>query len=377
MIYKTYIWQKFNIQFSHLNFHYFYIFWVIQVIPHTQIPFLIKNFNYFLWKTLFNVNIYPKDIAYYYKLYYATTNLTWYYSLKAQRKFRYVKLFNFLKMHGIAYLRKIIFSRQKYNIFYHKVLINNYIFKKINLFLYYKHYILKNLIKTFQINKQNIPHLNSTKFLQLINVSPTQKNESLFFNKQINLLTSLKESRQNHWTATNKITLNKRTYCNFLHKFLKFQSLYVKTALIFIFQQIQLTKSWKHSFLLSDLFYSNLNKKPENLKKGNILQFPKGNSILHYKKWINIKFQKRLWEQRKRQYLFTQSINHLWMPRKKNLYKKIEFNFYEASFLQNYYHYDFYTNSLCILRPINWNLLITKIPQFSYVLKLTKWRFKA
>ena len=366
--------SKENIEkYKHLQ----YTEWVFKIIKSVYLNYEIKTVNYYLFKKLNIFNIYPKDINYYYRLYYATTNLTWFYSLKKQRKLWKIKYFNYSKFQSIKFIKNIFNKCYKYDFFYHRILMHKYIFKKINLLLYYKHRDIKKFLKIYRLYNHRHNYFYKYKFLKFFNKYNKREEKALFHTYKNNLLRIFKESRQTHWTATNKETLNKRTYCNFLPKFIKNQELYVKTALILILQQIKLTKSWKHSILLIELFFFNYSKAFFKLNKGIILQFPKQGIIASYSKLQKRKASKRLWEQRKRQYLFIQSKTKLWMKKRKNFYKKIEFNFSQISFLQNYYHYDVYTKTLCIFKNIDWHLLILKMRQFSFVLKLTKWRFKA
>lgn len=339
--------------------------------------FNLKPMKYKLWKRLYALQIYPKDINYYYRLYYATNNLTWFFSLRKQRKIWRLKIFNYIKSHSTLFYKNFISKLFTYDLFNHRVLLHKFMFKKINLFLYYKYYTIKKFIKTRKHYKERPYQFSRTKYLRLFNRIRTEDDKPIFHRFKNNLLRIFKESRESHWTATHKETLNKRTYCNFLPKFIKNQTFAIKTALILILQQIKLTYSWKHSILLVNLFFFNHLHDDLLLKKGTIIQFPKVGLIYTYKRIIKIKATKRLWEQRRRQYLFIQSKKKLWMKKRKNFYKKIEFNLKQASFLQKYYHYDVYTNSLCFLRDINWHLFFLKMQQFSFVLKLTKWRFKA
>lgn len=355
----------------------YYIYWIFKIVQKKYISYNVKSINYYLWKRLTKFQIYPKDIRYYYRLYYATNNLTWFYSLKKQRKLVRLKVFNYTKFSTVLWLKKTIKKHLNYDFFLHRILMHKRIFRQINFFLYYKQTQLKKFFKTKRNYDKRFSFFYKHKFLKLFNRIRMIYEKPLFNVYKKNLLRIFKETRQTHWTATHKETLNKRTYCNFLPNFIKNQTFFVKTALILILQQIKLTYSWKHSILLVNLFFFNYSKNTINIYKGLILQFPKNGIITNYKKINKFKSFKRLWEQRKRQYLFIQSKRQLWMKKKKNFYKKIDYNFNQFSFLQGYYHYDIYTNSLCFLQNIKWNLFILNMRQFSYVLKITKWRFKA
>lgn len=355
----------------------YYIYWLFKIVYKKFISYNLKQPKYYVWKRLSKFQIYPKDIKYYYRLYYATNNLTWFYSLKKQRKVCRITVFNYVKFYTTSWLKKSIIKYLNYDFFLHRTLMHKYIFKQINFLLYYKQTMIKKFSKINKHYNQVSPFFFKNKFLRVFNKNRIFYEKPLINIYKKNLLRIFKETRQTHWTATHKETLNKRTYCNFLPNFIKNQTFFIKTALILILQQIKLTYSWKHSIFMINLFFFNYSKKTFNITKGLILQFPKNENISTYKKLNKFSSFKRLWEQRKRQYLFIQSKQRLWMKKKKNFYKKIDYNFNQLSFLQNYYHYDIYTNSLCFLQNINWHLFILHMKQFSYVLKLTKWRFKA
>lgn len=355
----------------------YYVYWLFKIINKKFTAYEIKDLNFSLWKRLSAFQIYPKDIAYYYRLYYSTKNLTWFYSLRKQRKIRRLTTLNYLKTFNVLPMKRVVTKHFKYNFYYHKILMHKFIFQKIKFYLYYKQYELKKFLKTQKLYNRLNSFLHKNKFLRMYSKYRIKEVKPLFHMYKHNLLRIFKESRQTHWTATHKETLNKRTYCNFLPVFMKKQSFYMKTALIFILQQVKITYSWKHSIILLNLFFFNYPEKYLDLKKGTILQFPKNGIIVNYKKLNKVQAFKHLWNQKRRQYLFIQSKKQLWMKKKKNFYKKIDYNFNQLTFLQNYYHYDVYTNSLCFFKNIEWHLLINSMSQFSFVLKLTKWRFKA
>lgn len=321
--------------------------------------------------------MYPKDIKYYYRLYYATKNLTWFYSLRKFRKVRRFRIFNYLKFSNALTLKKTISKYLNYDFYYQRILMHKHIYRKINFFLYYKQKQIKKFLKIRKAYKYTHPRFFKKKFVWMFDRVRMLYEKPMFNMYKHHLLRIFKEARQTHWNATDKKTLNKRTYCNFLPKFIKNQTFLVKTALMLILQQIKLTYSWKQSLYLIDFFFYNFNFSKIVLTKGLILQFPKNDLVVTYKKLNKFKFFKRMWEQRRRQYLFVQSKKNLWMKRKKKFYKKIEFNFNQFSFLQGYYHYDIYTNSLCFVKNIKWHIFLFHLKHFSFVLKLTKWRFKA
>lgn len=360
---------------SFLTQSVYYLWWLGRIMRAEYLSYILKQYNYRVWKKIFFAHIYPKDINYYYRLYYATKGLTYYYSIKRQRNLIKVKSFNYLKFHLAANYKKVITKIMYYNFFYHRTLMDRFIAKKLKIFTHYKHLYIKKILKLMNHVKKNSKY--KYKFLQLFNFIRIKKSQVVFHTIKGKLLKTFKHTRQTHWIVSTKKTLNKRTYCNFLPKFIKKQTFITKLGLILILQQVKLTRSWKHSIILIDLIFFNCSQNIIILTKGTIIQFPKGEMIYGYKKLIKKKAMKRLWEQRKRQYLFIQSKKQLWMKKKKNLYKKIEFNFSNISYIQNYYHYDIFTNTLCILKNINWHLFLFKIQQFSFLLKLTKWRFKA
>lgn len=377
MITKINITQDITLKYLFLGQSIYYIWWLAYILPSKYISYKIKSYKYKLWKKLLFAHSYPKDINYYYRLYYATNTLTYYYSIKKQRKLFRVRNFNHLKFHTTWQYRRFITTFFHYNFFYHRVLLNKFIKKKLTIFSYYKHVYIKKMLKIYRQQHKKLKKFYKHKFLRLFNRVRIKKPETVFHTIKGHLLKIFKQTRETHWVVSSKKTLNKRTYCNFLDIFIKKQTFLIKLGLILILQQIRLTKSWKHSIIFIDLLFFNKNSSFIHLKKGSILQFPKGQMLYYYKKLNKKKANKRLWEQRKRQYLFVQSKKALWMKKKKNLYKKIEFNFSKISYLQNYYHYDIFTNTLCILQNINWHLFLFKIQQFSFLLKLTKWRFKA
>lgn len=377
MITKINYFQTLTLKYLFLAQSTYYLWWLARILPAKYLSYAIKFYNYKLWKKLLFAHSYPKDVNYYYRLYYATETLTYYYSIKRQRKIVRTKVFSYLKFHTTKIYRRIINNFLHYNFFYHRTLMDKFIAKKLKIFSYYKHIYIKKMLKTYRQKYKKLKKFYKHKFLKLFNRVRIKKPEIVFHTIRGHLLKIFKQTRQTHWAASNKKTLNKRTYCNFISTFIKKQTFALKLALILILQQIRLTRSWKHSIIFIDLLFFNSSPNLINLQKGAILQFPKGQMLYYYKKLNKKKANKRLWEQRKRQYLFIQSKKQLWMKKKKNLYKKIEFNFSKISYLQNYYHYDIFTNSLCILKDINWHLFLFKIQQFSFLLKLTKWRFKA
>lgn len=259
LISKIYDYNFFKKIYFSKHYTLYYIYWILKIINKKYISYDYQNIKFYLWKKLTKFQIYPKDVNYYYRLYYATKNLTWFYSLRKQRKIRRIKIFNYIKFFTSLHLKKIFIPYFNYDFYFHRTLMHKHIFKKVNFFLYYKQIQIKKFLKINKNYKLKHPFFFKNKFLKMFNKVRIFYDKPIFNMYKHHFLRIFKESRQTHWTATTKETLNKRTYCNFLPKFIKNQNFLAKTALMLVLQQIKLTYSWKHSIYLINFFFLMIN----------------------------------------------------------------------------------------------------------------------
>ena len=120
MIIKTNVWYIKNFFYFTQSYTLYYIYWLLKITNKKYLYYDLRNIKYYLWKRLIKFQMYPKDIKYYYRLYYATKNLTWFYSLRKFRKVRRFRIFNYLKFSNALTLKKTI-SKYFESLFYNHV----------------------------------------------------------------------------------------------------------------------------------------------------------------------------------------------------------------------------------------------------------------
>lgn len=378
MIFKTIPISNINFFFYPNYLNTYYVFWIYKICKWRFLYNKIKKYRSRFIRKLNISYVFPKNIQYYHRLYYATKPLTWKYSRKKNKKFRRIRYYSYIKFMYIQRIKKIIKSLYSWNTILHRVFLTNYIARKIHLSKYFKIFKWKRLKK---IIRNSINKILSIKMLSTSLVPKKKKKKfsiTNYYDK--NLLKTFKEARHNHWFLTSTTTLNKRTYCKFINNCLIKQRPNNFLTVILLLQQLKFTRSWKHAVLLYSLKLFKVFSFTKNtlaMQRGDIIQLIKGLPLSRYRAYIKKKARYRLWKHRKQYNIHKYTRKILWMQRKKKISHKVQFN--HSIFLKptKLYHYDVFTGSVGILKTISWTYDNINISYYSYLLKLTKWRFKA
>lgn len=284
---------------------------------------------------------------------YSTTKLNMHFSLN-QRIFPNLKIYK-------------IFLRYFY-------ITNKYI--KLNLYL--------NLLNKF--NKWQYTLQNKTPITNLYTTIKNKiSNNIYFFDGNKSPLVAMTSARRVHGYYTSRRTLRNVAYKKYLLKSLQYfknnyKQHYTLSYLLILYK---IAVNWYHSdqiiktgFIIVNNARIFINK---NVEKQDIIQIPQVNNFFNFQKLMYLNFLKIEKKIKKANYISFLISKKLWMLKKKNKLRYI--NWYNNHLIK--YHRllvnDFITNTICLLDNIDLHYFKCSYSSFKYssLIRLYKWKFRA
>lgn len=295
----------------------------------------------------------------------------WYRNLlvysKSLLKVTFNRQLNFTKLNKFSLLKFRVNNSSK-------ISINSRIFINKNL-------IREHILKFYNKSLKTSSFLKKNKFYKF----NTTTKSIIFLNLNISLLGKLRRARKVHWNLHKTGKLNERRYQNYLKKSVNLISKNFKKngLLILFFQLFNRVISWRHAndLLNLQLFLVNgaiLLSKEITLASGDLVETPVGLGVSVFYRWYKFNFKKYYNRVKRWAHLnYCQYLNPK-LKKKKNIPKILKklpifFKFSNHLFLVDH------SLSCAVVSPgfENNKKQIFKDIEFSTILKLYNWRYKA